>query len=176
MGVQRKVLNLYYYTTHRDDGDVDTPHFTLYKSAGSPGETFDGEVSPRISHSPKIRLLLWSSAANTGNRVPRKMVDNLSHEALLAGGRRNMGMLNTKPISECVAPSKIHYSKPSITELEVRYVTDAAATGWAEHCYDYVDRVEKEFARVAGCEARGRHVERDRSAAFGPRCTGNWTR
>jgi perosamine synthetase len=61
-----------------------------------------------------------------------------------------MGMLNPERISECVAPSKIHYSKPSITELEVRYVTHAAATGWAEHCYDYVNRVEKEFAEWLG--------------------------
>ena len=32
-GVQRKVLNLYYYTTIREDGDVYDPHFTLYKNA-----------------------------------------------------------------------------------------------------------------------------------------------
>ena len=29
--VYRKVLNLYYYTTHREDQDMDDPHFTLYK-------------------------------------------------------------------------------------------------------------------------------------------------
>ena len=34
-GVFRKVLNLYYYTTHRDDGDMDDPHFTLYKPSAS---------------------------------------------------------------------------------------------------------------------------------------------
>ena len=33
--VYRKVLNLYYYTTHRDDGDMDDPHFTLYKPTAS---------------------------------------------------------------------------------------------------------------------------------------------
>ena len=138
---QRKVLNLYYYTTHRDDGDVDAPHFTLYKSAGSPGETFDGEVGRRVSHSPKDSPVALELGREYRNRVPRKMVDNLVMRRCLRAARRNMGMLNLKPISECVAPSKIHYSKPSITELEVRYVTDAAATGWAEHCYDYVDRV-----------------------------------
>ena len=52
-GVQRKVLNLYYYTTHRDDGDVDDPHFTLYKSPGSKGETGDGKITQAISHTPQ---------------------------------------------------------------------------------------------------------------------------
>jgi perosamine synthetase len=36
--------------------------------------------------------------------------------------------------------SKIHYAKPSITEKEVRYATDAAANGWAEHCFDYIKK------------------------------------
>jgi hypothetical protein len=35
-GVYRKVLNLYYYTTRRNDGDTDDPHFTLYKTEASP--------------------------------------------------------------------------------------------------------------------------------------------
>lgn len=41
--------------------------------------------------------------------------------------------------------NKIHYAKPSITELEVRYATDAAANGWGAHCYDYIDRFERMF-------------------------------
>jgi hypothetical protein len=36
-GVVRKVLNLYYYTTHRDDEHAEAlPHFTLYKTDASP--------------------------------------------------------------------------------------------------------------------------------------------
>ncbi|HZP27584.1 MAG TPA: 2OG-Fe(II) oxygenase [Acidimicrobiia bacterium] len=36
-GVLRKVLNFYYYTTHRDDEDAAAvPHFTLYKTEASP--------------------------------------------------------------------------------------------------------------------------------------------
>jgi perosamine synthetase len=32
--------------------------------------------------------------------------------------------------------SRIHYTKPSITELEVAYATDAAAAnGWGDRCY-----------------------------------------
>ena len=40
---------------------------------------------------------------------------------------------------------KIPYTKPSITELEVQYVTDAAANGWGENCYDYIYRFEQAF-------------------------------
>jgi perosamine synthetase len=42
---------------------------------------------------------------------------------------------------------RIHYTKPSITELEVRYAADAAANGWGEHCYDYIQRFEDSFRR-----------------------------
>lgn len=41
--------------------------------------------------------------------------------------------------------SRIYYTKPSITELEVKYATDAAANGWGEHCYEYIDRFENAF-------------------------------
>jgi perosamine synthetase len=41
--------------------------------------------------------------------------------------------------------SRIHYTKPSITELEVRYATDAATNGWGERCYDYLHRFESLF-------------------------------
>lgn len=46
--------------------------------------------------------------------------------------------------------SKIHYAKPSITEREVRYVTDAAANGWAEKCFDYLKKFQKGFAEYLG--------------------------
>jgi perosamine synthetase len=59
-------------------------------------------------------------------------------------------MANVKPSAEKALLSKIHYSKPSITELEVQYAQDAAANGWAEHCYDYIIRFEKEFAQWLG--------------------------
>jgi hypothetical protein len=43
-GVQRKVLNLYYYTTHRDDEHAAAlPHFTLYKTEASPTSMELGE-------------------------------------------------------------------------------------------------------------------------------------
>ncbi len=45
---------------------------------------------------------------------------------------------------------RILYTKPSITELEVAYASDAAANGWGEHCYDYIHRFEAGFARYLG--------------------------
>ena len=46
--------------------------------------------------------------------------------------------------------NKIHYTKPSITDLEVKYATDAAANGWGEHCYDYIERFESLFMEHLG--------------------------
>ena len=45
---------------------------------------------------------------------------------------------------------KIPYTKPSITELEVEYATDAATNGWGEHCYDYIIRFEEAFKAHLG--------------------------
>jgi len=42
---------------------------------------------------------------------------------------------------------KIYYTKPSITDLEIRYATDAAANGWGEKCYDYIYRFENLFKK-----------------------------
>ena len=46
--------------------------------------------------------------------------------------------------------SRILYTKPSITEREVSYATDAAANGWGAHCYDYIDRFEAAFREHLG--------------------------
>ncbi|WP_072659071.1 DegT/DnrJ/EryC1/StrS family aminotransferase [Mariprofundus micogutta] len=46
--------------------------------------------------------------------------------------------------------SRIHYTKPSITELEVEYATDAARNGWGERCYEYIDRFEQQFCKHLG--------------------------
>jgi perosamine synthetase len=45
---------------------------------------------------------------------------------------------------------RIHYTKPSITELEVRYATDAAANGWGDKCYEYINRFEEAFKAHLG--------------------------
>jgi perosamine synthetase len=46
--------------------------------------------------------------------------------------------------------TRIPYTKPSITELEVRYATDAAANGWGERCYEYIGRFEQAFKAHLG--------------------------
>lgn len=46
--------------------------------------------------------------------------------------------------------SRILYTKPSITELEVRYATDAAANGWGDQCYAYINRFEEMFRQHLG--------------------------
>jgi perosamine synthetase len=46
--------------------------------------------------------------------------------------------------------SRIYYTKPSITELEIRYAADAAANGWGEHCYEYIARFEHLFGSHLG--------------------------
>lgn len=45
---------------------------------------------------------------------------------------------------------RIHYTKPSITEREVEYATDAARNGWGEHCYDYIVKFEAAFKNHLG--------------------------
>lgn len=45
---------------------------------------------------------------------------------------------------------RIAYTKPSITELEVTYATDAARNGWGAQCYDYIHRLERDFAAHLG--------------------------
>jgi perosamine synthetase len=46
--------------------------------------------------------------------------------------------------------SRIHYTKPSITEREIAYATDAAANGWGSRCYDYIYRFEDLFRAHMG--------------------------
>jgi len=47
---------------------------------------------------------------------------------------------------------RIYYTKPSITEREVAYATDAAAHGWGERCYEYLARFEELFCDHLGVQ------------------------
>ena len=40
---------------------------------------------------------------------------------------------------------RISYTKPSITQLEIEYATDAATNGWGDRCYEYISRFEEAF-------------------------------
>ena len=42
--------------------------------------------------------------------------------------------------------SRIYYTKPSITELEVEFATEAAKDGWGDKCYEYIELFQKKFA------------------------------
>lgn len=46
--------------------------------------------------------------------------------------------------------ARIAYTKPSITDSEVAYATDAAQNGWGAACYAYLDRFEAAFAAHLG--------------------------
>jgi perosamine synthetase len=48
--------------------------------------------------------------------------------------------------------SRIFYTKPSITDLEVRYATDAAANGWGDKCYEYINRFEELYKQHLGVQ------------------------
>lgn len=47
---------------------------------------------------------------------------------------------------------RIYYTKPSITELEVSYATDAARNGWGDQCYAYINRFEELFKQHLGVQ------------------------
>ncbi|MHC8310372.1 DegT/DnrJ/EryC1/StrS family aminotransferase [Pseudomonas sp. GT1P32] len=46
--------------------------------------------------------------------------------------------------------SRIHYTKPSVGELEARYALDAVQNGWGARCYEYLTRFEHGFAEHLG--------------------------
>lgn len=46
--------------------------------------------------------------------------------------------------------NRIYYTKPSITDREIRYATDAAANGWGDRCYEYITRFEEAFRQHLG--------------------------
>lgn len=51
---------------------------------------------------------------------------------------------------EATVKPRIYYTKPSITELEVAYATDAARNGWGDRCYEYITRFEDLFRAHLG--------------------------
>jgi perosamine synthetase len=46
--------------------------------------------------------------------------------------------------------SRIPYTKPSITELEISFVDDAMRNGWGPRCYEYIERFEADFSAHLG--------------------------
>ena len=48
--------------------------------------------------------------------------------------------------------NKILYTKPSITDLEISYASDAAKNGWGDDCYKYINKFENLFKDHLGVE------------------------
>tara|TARA_B100001989_G_scaffold167486_1_gene120623 strand:+ start:17652 stop:18755 length:1104 start_codon:yes stop_codon:yes gene_type:complete len=48
--------------------------------------------------------------------------------------------------------NKILYTKPSITDLEISYASDAAKNGWGDDCYKYINKFENLFKEHLGVE------------------------
>jgi perosamine synthetase len=46
----------------------------------------------------------------------------------------------------------IYYTKPSITQKEINYATDAVTVGWGSRCYEYIEKFEQLFKRHLGVE------------------------
>ena len=46
--------------------------------------------------------------------------------------------------------SSIKYTKPSITSIEIEYVTDAIKNGWGDNCYEYINKFELNFSKYLG--------------------------
>jgi len=46
--------------------------------------------------------------------------------------------------------SQIFYTKPSITQKEIEYATDAATVGWGARCYEYIAKFEAHFKEHLG--------------------------
>lgn len=46
--------------------------------------------------------------------------------------------------------TRIPYTKPSITDVEVSYASDAARNGWGQACYSYIEKFEASFAQYLG--------------------------
>ena len=71
-------------------------------------------------------------------------------EAELLTGQAGNTIRNRRAKLNDFMKPRIYYTKPSITELEVRYATDAAANGWGDRCYEYINRFEELFKQHLG--------------------------
>jgi perosamine synthetase len=52
---------------------------------------------------------------------------------------------------------RIYFSKPSITELDVRYATDAAQNSWGDLSSDYINRFEEALKPIWASSFPSRH-------------------
>ena len=48
--------------------------------------------------------------------------------------------------------NRIYYTKPSITEREIVYATEAATVGWGDRCYEWIEKFEAAFKNHLGVQ------------------------
>lgn len=75
---------------------------------------------------------------------------NRNHETTLLYARLEWDVRDRHSTFGYTMNNRIFYTKPSITELEVRYATDAATNGWGDRCYEYITRFEEVFRQHLG--------------------------
>ena len=56
-----------------------------------------------------------------------------------------LSICSCNPGNENLMNERIDYTKPSISELETEYVTDAIRNGWGPRCYEYIEKFEEAF-------------------------------
>jgi len=74
---------------------------------------------------------------------------------LVPGGKKDDAFITMQKKfsrTESVAPGTVLTAGPSISALEISYVTDAVRNGWNAHNSDYLLRFEEEFAKYVGAK------------------------
>jgi perosamine synthetase len=98
----------------------------------------------------KIQLLDQEEAATQIHQDGLMSIENVNNFRRGAVSHLDGEIINgDTSIGEEVTP-RICYTKPSITELEVAYATDAARNGWGDRCYEYITRFEDTFKAHLG--------------------------
>ncbi len=135
----------------------DLIEFVVDRSPGKIGRYLPGSRIPIVSEAELSRrkpdvivILPWN--------LQREIASQLEYSAAW-----NPTFVTTIPELQCIpasstaeakehshpknttTPTRIAYTKPSITELEIRYATDAVTHGWGERCYEYIGRFENAF-------------------------------
>jgi perosamine synthetase len=78
-----------------------------------------------------------------------------SGSQLVPGGKKDDAFITMQKSfirSESRLPGHVLTAGPSISALEISYVTDAVRNGWNAHSSDYLVRFEEEFAKYVGAK------------------------
>tara|TARA_B100000686_G_scaffold162351_1_gene169901 strand:- start:4300 stop:6297 length:1998 start_codon:yes stop_codon:yes gene_type:complete len=73
--------------------------------------------------------------------------ETITLSATGSNSTKSLGDVTPDPIRPL---SRIFYTKPSITEIEIQYGIDAVTNGWGERCHDYIAHFENLFCEHLG--------------------------